>query len=137
MKSGYGKTIEAGMVLKEYALRGMAERTLVLTPASLVGQWREELETKFGLAFATTYDPLLREGPQAFWAQDRIVASIATARRREHAERLVERQFDLIIVDEAHHSTDGKSRRSLVRRAFASVWRSVRHSACRKKSNPR
>ena len=46
---GLGKTIEAGMVLKEYAQRGMAERTLVLTPASLVGQWREELETKFGL----------------------------------------------------------------------------------------
>jgi superfamily II DNA or RNA helicase len=106
---GLGKTIEAGMVLKEYALRGMAERTLVLTPASLVGQWREELETKFGLAFATTYDPLLRDEPQAFWAQDRIVASIATARRREHAERLIECQFDLIIVDEAHHLRDRSS----------------------------
>jgi superfamily II DNA or RNA helicase len=106
---GLGKTIEAGMVLKEYALRGMAERTLVLTPASLVGQWREELETKFGLTFATTYDPLLRDEPQAFWAQDRIVASIATARRREHAERLVERQFDLIIADEAHHLCDRSS----------------------------
>jgi len=57
---GLGKTIEAGMVLKEYALRGMAERVLVLSPASLVGQWREELETKFGLHFATTHDPLLR-----------------------------------------------------------------------------
>jgi SNF2 family DNA or RNA helicase len=51
---GLGKTIEACMVLKEYALRGMAERTLVLTPASLVGRWHEELERKFGLAFATT-----------------------------------------------------------------------------------
>ncbi len=106
---GLGKTIEAGMVLKEYALRGMAERTLVLTPASLVGQWREELETKFGLTFATTYDALLRNEPQAFWAQDRIVASIAAARRREHAERLVERQFDIIIVDEAHHLRDHSS----------------------------
>jgi SNF2 family DNA or RNA helicase len=97
------------MVLKEYVLRGMAERILALTPASLVGQWREELETKFGLAFATTYDVLLRDEPQAFWAQDRIVASIATARRREHAERLIERQFDLIIVDEAHHLRDRSS----------------------------
>ena len=115
---GLGKTIEAGMVLKEYALRGMAERTLVLTPASLVGQWREELETKFGLTFATTYDPLLRDEPQAFWAQDRIVASIATARRREHAERLVERQFDLIIADEAHHLCD-RSKSKLETRQFA------------------
>ena len=103
---GLGKTIEAGMVLKEYALRGMAERTLVLTPASLVGQWREELETKFGLDFATSYEPLLREDPQAFWGQDRIVASIATARLREHAERIIERQFNLIIIDKAHHLRD-------------------------------
>ena len=85
---GLGKTIEAGMVLKEYTLRGMAERTLVLTPASLVGQWQEELAAKFGLDFAITYDPLLRDEPHAFWAQDRIIASIATARRREQAERL-------------------------------------------------
>jgi SNF2 family DNA or RNA helicase len=97
------------MVLKEYVLRGMAERTLVLAPASLVGQWREELETKFGLAFATTYDALLRDDPSAFWAQKRIVASIATARRREHAERLSECQFDLVIVDEAHHLRDRSS----------------------------
>ncbi len=106
---GLGKTIEACMVLKEYALRGMAERTLVLTPASLVGQWHEELESKFGLAFATTYDPCVREDPQAFWDQNRIVASIATARRREHAECLLERKFDLVIVDEAHHLRDRSS----------------------------
>jgi superfamily II DNA or RNA helicase len=106
---GLGKTIEAGMVLKEYALRGMAERTLILTPASLVGQWREELETKFGLTFATTYDTLMRDEPRAFWARDRIVASIATARRREHAECLIRRHFDLIIVDEAHHLRDRSS----------------------------
>jgi SNF2 family DNA or RNA helicase len=106
---GLGKTIEAGMVLKEYALRGMAERTLVLTPASLVGQWQEELASKFGLDFTTTYDPLLRDEPRAFWAKDRIVASIAAARRRDHAERLAERQFDLVIVDEAHHLRDRSS----------------------------
>ena len=62
---GLGKTIEAGMVLKEYALRGMAERILILTPASLVGQWRDEMESKFGLAFATSHDPLLRADPVA------------------------------------------------------------------------
>ncbi len=108
---GLGKTIEAGMALKEYALRGMAERILVLTPASLVGQWREELETKFGLAFATTHDDLAREAPQAFWDQKRIIASIATARRREHADSLGKRSFDVVVVDEAHHLRDrsGKS----------------------------
>jgi superfamily II DNA or RNA helicase len=106
---GLGKTIEAAMVLKEYAQRGMAERVLVLTPASLVGQWQEELASKFGLAFATSYEPSLREDPDAFWSQSRIVASIATARRSEHAERLRARAFDLVIVDEAHHLRDRSS----------------------------
>ena len=106
---GLGKTIEAGMVLKEYALRGMAERVLVLAPASLVGQWREELETKFCLSFATTHDPLLRDDPHAFWGQKRIIASIAAARRREHAEHLLGGIFDLVIIDEAHHLRDRSS----------------------------
>ena len=106
---GLGKTIEAGMVLKEYLLRGMAERALVLVPASLVGQWREELETKFGIACATTQDALLREDPERFWNSPRIVASLALARRREHAERLARRGFDIVIVDEAHHLRDRAS----------------------------
>lgn len=100
---GLGKTIEAGMALKEYALRGMAERFLVLTPASLVGQWQEELETKFGLSCRTSHDPLLRTDPEAFWASPRLVASIATARRKEHFERVSARDWDVVVVDEAHH----------------------------------
>src|SRR5205807_930720 len=94
---GLGKTIEAGMVLKEYALRGMVERVLVLVPASLVGQWHEELETKFGFACATTHAPLLRDDPDAFWQQKRIIASIATARRPANAERLRELIRDAMI----------------------------------------
>ncbi|MDW7712277.1 MAG: SNF2-related protein [Deferrisomatales bacterium] len=100
---GLGKTIEAGMALKEYAMRGMAERFLVLTPASLVGQWQEELETKFGLSCRTSYDPLLRADPEVFWSSPRIVASIAAARRKEHFERVAGREWDVVVVDEAHH----------------------------------
>jgi superfamily II DNA or RNA helicase len=106
---GLGKTVEAGMVLKEYMLRGMVERVLVLVPASLVGQWREELETKFDIPFLTTQDPLLRDDPERFWAQPRIIASLALARRKEHAERLIAQSFDLVIVDEAHHLRDRAS----------------------------
>ena len=100
---GLGKTIEAGMVLKEYLLRGMAERVLVLTPATLVGQWQEEMATKFDVSFATSYDALVRSDAQAFWAQPRVIASIATARRTEHQEILAQQHYDLVIVDEAHH----------------------------------
>jgi superfamily II DNA or RNA helicase len=106
---GLGKTVEAGMVLKEYVLRGMAERILILTPASLVGQWRDEMASKFGIECATTHDPLLRSDPAAFWAQPRVIASIAAARRKEHAETLAALDYDVIVVDEAHHLRDQSS----------------------------
>jgi superfamily II DNA or RNA helicase len=106
---GLGKTIEAGMVLKEYLMRGMVESVLVLAPASLVGQWREELETKFDIPCATTHDALLRSDPDRFWNQKRLVASLALARRSEHAARLIARSFDLVVVDEAHHLHDRAS----------------------------
>ena len=106
---GLGKTIEAGMVLKEYLLRGMVDSALVLTPASLVGQWREELETKFDIPCATTHDALLRGDPDRFWNEKCLIASLALARRSEHAARLISRSFDLVIVDEAHHLRDRTS----------------------------
>ncbi len=106
---GLGKTIEAGMILKEYLLRGMAERILILVPAPLVGQWREEMAEKFGIDCATTHDALLRQDPAAFWAQPRIVASTATARRREHAGVLEAITYDVVVVDEAHHLRDQAS----------------------------
>jgi len=100
---GLGKTIEAGMVLKEYLLRGMVQKVLILTPASLVGQWQEEMATKFDIPCATSYDSLLRTDPDAFWVQPRVIASIATARRPEQFARLTQQAYDLVIVDEAHH----------------------------------
>src|SRR4029077_18609989 len=106
---GLGKTVEAGMVLKEYALRGMAERILILTPASLVGQWRDEMDSKFGIDFATSHDTLLRNDPERFWAQPRVIASIAAARRKEHAALLAGMSYDVIVVDEAHHLRDQSS----------------------------
>jgi superfamily II DNA or RNA helicase len=106
---GLGKTIEAGMVLKEYMLRGMAQRILILTPAPLVGQWRDEMVSKFGIDCATSHDPLLRSDPAAFWAQPRVIASIAAARRREQAELLAGLSYDVVVVDEAHHLRDQAS----------------------------
>ena len=106
---GLGKTVEAGMVLKEYILRGMAERILILTPASLVGQWRDEMAAKFGIECATSHDPLLRSDPARFWAQPRVIASIAVARRKDQAEMLANLDYDVVVVDEAHHLRDQSS----------------------------
>lgn len=107
---GLGKTIEAGIVLKEYLLRGMAERVLILTPPSLVGQWQEEMASKFAIDFITVHDPLLRQDPDAFWSNARIIASISTARRPLHFPLVTQQAFDLVIVDEAHHLKNRASR---------------------------
>ena len=102
---GLGKTIEAGLVLKEYLLRQMVRRVLIITPPGLVEQWREELASKFDLDdFVTNYDSDFRElGVQAWAFFPRVIASLATARRAEHREAISQLTYDLVIVDEAHH----------------------------------
>ena len=101
---GLGKTIEAGMIIKEYMLRGLIRSVLVLVPPSLVAQWREEMLVKFGLHFATPNDPLLKRDPDTFWRESPlIIASLALAKTQRNSLRLAVRQFDLIVVDEAHH----------------------------------
>ncbi len=100
---GLGKTIEACMVLKEYWTRGMVRRALVLTPPSLVPQWKDELADKFGLAPVSPDGAEYRQEPAAFWSKwPLVVASIATARLEPHASALAARDWDMVIVDEAH-----------------------------------
>jgi SNF2 family DNA or RNA helicase len=102
---GLGKTIEAGLVLKEYLLRQMVARVLILTPPGLVEQWQEELAVKFNLRdFVTSNAPEFRSlGPQAWERYPHVIASLATARRAEHAKAITALEYDLVIVDEAHH----------------------------------
>src|SRR5205809_862590 len=93
---GLGKTIEAGLLLKEYTIRGLVRRALILTPASLTGQWREEMESKFELPFA-----VLRSVGD--WERrPLLVASIDTAKRDPHRVWAQRTSWDLVIVDEAH-----------------------------------
>jgi len=102
---GLGKTIEAGLVLKEYMLRGLVHKVLIITPPALTQQWREEMASKFLLTdFVTNEDPEFRElGPEAWSTFDHIIASLATARREEHRRAIEKIHFDMVIVDEAHH----------------------------------
>ncbi|HJW89489.1 MAG TPA: SNF2-related protein [Anaerolineales bacterium] len=102
---GLGKTIEAGLVLKEYLVRNIVQRVLIVTPAALVEQWRDELAEKFGLPdFVTSSDPEFRAaGPQAWELFPRLVVSLATARRAEHRAQITRIPYDLVIVDESHH----------------------------------
>ena len=100
---GLGKTIEASLVLKEYWIRGMARRALILVPPSLVPQWKEELTEKFGFAPVSPDGAEFRRDPAQFWSQQSlIVASIAAARLEPHASALASQFWDVLIVDEAH-----------------------------------
>ncbi|MFO7727557.1 MAG: SNF2-related protein [Desulfonatronovibrio sp.] len=100
---GMGKTIEACMVIKEYMMRGMVKNVLVLTPTPLVSQWRQELGSKFYLDFRSTDDPDFRGEEKGFWQAPRIVASINTAKSKKHFPTVTGRDWDLVIIDEAHH----------------------------------
>lgn len=101
---GLGKTIEAGLVLKEYLTRGMVKRFLVLTVPSLVDQWEEELSSKFGLTTTTTNKAAARGNPEAFWRENMgIVASLHTLKQPAHLAVAQSVNWDMLIVDEAHY----------------------------------
>jgi SNF2 family DNA or RNA helicase len=111
---GLGKTIEAALTLAELRMRGLADRTLVITPAGLVTQWQEELERKFGLPTAVAR----RDGWDLDLDRPVVIASLATARRDPLKSVLTADQWDLVIVDEAHRvraprSASGKLVREL------------------------
>lgn len=99
---GLGKTIEAMLVLREYQLRGLVRRALVLVPAPLVAQWVGELVDKAGIS-AHTFDEAL-ETPEEFWASEGVlVVSMALARGARHMPLAQAQPWDLVAVDEAHH----------------------------------
>jgi len=116
---GLGKTIEAGLILSELRLRGLAERTLVVTPAGLVEQWRDELERKFSLPTSIV---TARSGiPDCHGGGPVLLVSLATARREPLKSELTGGGWDLVVADEAHrlrstNSASGKLIRALTAR---------------------
>jgi len=101
---GLGKTIEAGMILLELVMRGLARRTLILTPPALVEQWQGELRRKFGLDSVSYDDLAFREQGAAAWAQhERIIASYHTAKREPHRSAIQALAWDMVVIDEVHH----------------------------------
>ncbi|MDN4074724.1 DEAD/DEAH box helicase [Fictibacillus terranigra] len=93
---GLGKTIEAGLILKEYMIRGLAKKVLILVPASLVLQWTGELNQKF-------FIPAVAQKKSYVWEQcDVVVSSIDTAKRQPHRDIVLNQDYDIIVIDEAH-----------------------------------
>src|SRR5699024_2098379 len=93
---GLGKTIEAGIVLKELLVRKLVKRILILVPSSLINQWVNELSEKFHIR-AVSYRKNYR------WDEYPImISSIDLAKKSPHKEAILKLDYDLVIVDEAH-----------------------------------
>ncbi len=100
---GLGKTIEACLALKEYWLRGLVRKALILTPASLVSQWVGELTSRFGLTPAIAESGGAHRRDAGFWTREPlVVASLPLVRQTAYREILSRVDYDLVIVDEAH-----------------------------------
>ncbi|WP_143415174.1 SNF2-related protein [Geobacillus sp. E263] len=101
---GLGKTIEAGLILKEYMIRGLVKKVLILVPASLVSQWVKELNEKF-------FIPAVQQKKSHVWEQcDVVVSSIDTAKKSPHREIIYKQQYDMVIIDEAHKLKNNKTK---------------------------
>ncbi len=99
---GLGKTIEAGLILKEKILRDEVSSALILAPASLVQQWKTELEEKFNMNFS------IATSPEEF-LEHFVIASIHLAKRERYRNNVVGRSWDMVVVDEAHHVRNPKT----------------------------
>ena len=102
---GAGKTIMAGLYIKELILRSDCERAIVVAPGGLVEQWREELATKFDLRFEVFNRQMIDDahGRNVFADHDRLIVRMDQISRNEDLmEQLSEVNWDVAVVDEAH-----------------------------------
>ena len=106
---GLGKTITAGMVLKECIVRGFVKRALILTPPSLVNQWKEELITKFDIHPKEVNNEEEWEHAGIAIASIDKVKNFNTKTSKFKHSRAHEIYWDIIIIDEAHKLKDKKT----------------------------
>ncbi len=109
---GLGKTIEAGIIIKELLVRDQIKRVLILTPATLQSQWQIEMAEKFGLSFE------INKSVHHWSNYKKIIASIDTAKKPKHIEEIKQLDWDLLIIDEAHKL---KNRRTKAYKAFQEI----------------
>ncbi len=127
---GLGKTVQAGLIIAELLARGAASRVLVLTPAGLREQWREELEVRFRLHFALLDAATVRRRRHRVpagvnpWSTDPlVVASTDYVKQSDVMRAVLAIPWDLVVVDEAHGVTSGSDRHA----AVSTLCRNVAH----------
>ncbi len=102
--AGAGKTIMAGLLIRELKLRGLAERVLIACPANLTFQWQRELKEKFDQQFFVLKGGDIRDqfGVNQWLSQKQVITSLDLAKREDILPGLRQVHWDLVIIDEAH-----------------------------------
>lgn len=111
---GAGKTIMAGLLIKELKVRGLVARVLIIAPANLTFQWQREMKDKFRENFEIIRGDTLRAvyGSNPWQERTQVITSLSWVSIIEDArESLLRSQWDLIIVDEAHKMSASSSDR--------------------------
>ncbi len=101
---GLGKTVEVGMLLSALVRRGTFRRVLLVTPAGLVNQWKEELHHKFGKSDFQVYGEDFHIHDTRHWKlYDHVIASVDRLKSDTHLNNLMQAEpWDLVVFDEAH-----------------------------------
>jgi len=115
---GLGKTIEAGMIIQQQLLAGRADRVLIVVPETLQHQWLVEMLRRFNLRFALfdddRYTEAQHDSDNPFDTEQLVICSLDFVRRnKQRLTQLADAEWDLLVVDEAHHlawSEDAPSR---------------------------
>ncbi|QHM76734.1 RNA polymerase-associated protein RapA [Mixta theicola] len=105
---GLGKTIEAGMIIHQQLLAGRADRVLIVVPETLQHQWLVEMLRRFNLRFSlfddARYAEALHDSDNPFDTEQLVICSLDFVRRnKQRLQQLAEAEWDLLVVDEAHH----------------------------------
>ncbi|MYM61393.1 RNA polymerase-associated protein RapA [Vibrio sp. OCN044] len=105
---GLGKTIEAGMIIHQQVLAGRAERILIVVPETLQHQWLVEMMRRFNLHFSIFDEErcieAFADADNPFDTQQYVLCSLEFLRKsRKRFEQALEGEWDLLVVDEAHH----------------------------------
>ena len=100
---GAGKTIMAGLLIKELKLREAIERVLILVPAPLTIQWQDELIRFFGESFQIIHSGNDQQQLLNLWQREsQVIASLDYAKQNDVRERVWQQRWDLVVIDEAH-----------------------------------